>query len=309
MLASLTMLFDMLGGNVGEEDPFDGKGVSPQEYRAFRSLQLLTEDEVAALQKYKGVTCVVPVKWALQTLQSQIELNSRMDLTAKYNDDFEDLACSFQNKCYEIIMLLQQPIPFAYFHVLKMQTVRCARERRVGPLFRHAPFRALATCPAHLFAALLSLWHTRRLPMPRTLVLRGIAPSVSGIAPSIYTRSRPLQIVVLLMIGYSLIGIFHGEWSTTLIAFAVTCFTMIGLQEIAVSMADPFGDDATDFDTTGLVESAYNNVIDYLCEDFDVNGGSDKVRAARRRGSLAAWRWLGRLAAWPLGRLAAWPLP
>ena len=145
--------------------------------------------------------------------------------------------------------------------------------------------------------------------MPRTLVLRGIAPSVSGIAPSIYTRSRPLQIVVLLMIGYSLIGIFHGEWSTTLIAFAVTCFTMIGLQEIAVSMADPFGDDATDFDTTGLVESAYNNVIDYLCEDFDVNGGSDKVRAARRRGSLAAWRWLGRLAAWPLGRLAAWPLP
>ena len=55
---------------------------------------------------------------------------------------------------------------------------------------------------------------------------------------------------------------------------------MIGLQEIAVSMADPFGDDAADFDTTGLVESAYNNVIDYLSESFDVNGGSDKVGCA-----------------------------
>ena len=40
-------------------------------------------------------------------------------------------------------------------------------------------------------------------------------------------------------------------------------------------MSEPFGDDETDFDTTALVESAYNNVIDYLSEDFAIDGGGD----------------------------------
>lgn len=94
-------------------------------------------------------------------------------------------------------MLLQQPVPFAYYHVLKIQMV-----------------------------------------------------------------------IVLLMIGYSLVSFFSGEIVLTLITYSIMLFIMIGTQEIAVAMSDPFGDDDLDFDTTTLVEYAYNNAISFLSEGY-----------------------------------------
>ena len=50
----------------------------------------------------------------------------------------------------------------------------------------------------------------------------------------------------------------------SLAVYTVVAGVMVGLQEIAVAMSDPFGDDKTDFDTRRLMEDAYNNMVAYL---------------------------------------------
>ena len=62
-----------------------------------------------------------------------------------------------------------------------------------------------------------------------------------------------------------------GHWYFLLLSYIIVCFTMIGLQEIAVAMSDPFGDDDTDFDTTRLLEKCYNNVLEYYTEQHLVD--------------------------------------
>lgn len=218
MLASLAMLFNMLGGDLAESDPFRGMGVDEGEYNAFVRLQLLSRKEVDQLKKYKGVKCVIPVKWALLTIKSNMNFATRDDLHSKYYDTLEDLACEFQSRCYTVILLLQQPVPFAYFHVLKLQ-----------------------------------------------------------------------MLVVLLLLGYSLVNVFEGHWYFSALAYVVVAFTMLGLQEIAVAMSDPFGDDDSDFDTTKLVEHAYNNVLEYFSEDSDINDGGDTMLVFRRKKRFASF--------------------
>ena len=114
------------------------------------------------------------------------------------------MTCEFQNRCYAIILLLQQPVPFAYFHVLKLQ-----------------------------------------------------------------------MLVVLMLVSYALVNVFVGEWPFVILSFFILCICMLGLQEIAVAMSDPFGDDDTDFDTTKLLERTYNNVLEYFSETTNVDGGED----------------------------------
>ena len=62
-----------------------------------------------------------------------------------------------------------------------------------------------------------------------------------------------------------------GHWYFSLFSYVIVCFTMIALQEIAVAMSDPFGDDDTDFDTTRLMEKVYNNVLEYYTEQLVVD--------------------------------------
>ena len=52
---------------------------------------------------------------------------------------------------------------------------------------------------------------------------------------------------------------FH--WSLTFVIYLVICTSFIGLKEVAVAMADPFGDDDIDFDTEKMLAAAYNNAV------------------------------------------------
>ena len=45
------------------------------------------------------------------------------------------------------------------------------------------------------------------------------------------------------MTGYALIFVLHGMPFFTICCFAIICLILIGLQEIAAAMSDPFGDD------------------------------------------------------------------
>ena len=49
--------------------------------------------------------------------------------------------------------------------------------------------------------------------------------------------------------------------SLTIIAFAVVCLTTIGLKELAVAMADPFGDDVIDFQLEKFLAAMYQKQL------------------------------------------------
>lgn len=198
-LSGIAILFNMLGGDVANEDPFKGHGIDDDEYAALQRLHLLTEEEVTQLRTFYGVKPLIVIKWALNTLKRAMVFNDRDDLMSQYNQEFEQLAVAFQKKCITIIMIIQQPVPFAYFHILKVQ-----------------------------------------------------------------------MLMVLVLIGYSLTCVFEGEWYFSILAFSIASFVLIGLQEIAVGMADPFGSDDMDFETQKLIETTYINVLGYLREDFQV---------------------------------------
>mmetsp|Transcript_34094 Transcript_34094/g.100196 ORF Transcript_34094/g.100196 Transcript_34094/m.100196 type:complete len:158 (+) Transcript_34094:62-535(+) len=81
-----------------------------------------------------------------------------------------------------------------------------------------------------------------------------------------------MLIVTLGLVGYALIGLLGGNPAFTLLCFCIFAVIELGLQEIAAAMSDPFGDDDIDFDTEGLLSSAYNNAISYLIDDAAAHG-------------------------------------
>ena len=64
--------------------------------------------------------------------------------------------------------------------------------------------------------------------------------------------------IALAFFGYALVELVDAHVIIAPIVFAVTCFIMIGLQQIAIAMSDPFGDDEVDFDLQSYQRSAYD---------------------------------------------------
>lgn len=63
--------------------------------------------------------------------------------------------------------------------------------------------------------------------------------------------------------AYEMVDIFES-WVASMVIFSVVAAMLLGLQEIAGAMADPFGVDDTDFDTHKLCYDAYKNAVAYL---------------------------------------------
>lgn len=74
--------------------------------------------------------------------------------------------------------------------------------------------------------------------------------------------------LVLLLIGYAMVGVMGEIPIASLCTYTLLCLVMLGLNEIAIAMADPFGDDATDFDTDEFLRIAYGNAVAFLRDDF-----------------------------------------
>ena len=68
------------------------------------------------------------------------------------------------------------------------------------------------------------------------------------------------------MTGYALIFVLHGMPFFTICCFAIICLILIWLQEIAVAMSDPFGDDDIDFDATKQLSDAYDSALALLMD-------------------------------------------
>jgi predicted membrane chloride channel (bestrophin family) len=83
-----------------------------------------------------------------------------------------------------------------------------------------------------------------------------------------------MMLIVCSLISYDIVSNF-GDSPVVATAIFVVCTAMlIGLQEIAAAMADPFGTDDTDFDTRKVCEDAYLNAVAYLQVDYPPDIGS-----------------------------------
>jgi len=179
------------------ESPFKGRGLEEEDYKQLMQLQLLRKPEVESLKYYgtqKGaLQFIVPIKWALDDLVQDCRPETRMMNSARNYEAMQQIAADFQARALMMVTLLQQPVPLAYYHILKL-----------------------------------------------------------------------MQVLVNLLISYAFVDIFKDEWWVSVVVYAIVAGMLLGLQEIAVSMSNPFGEDSTDFDTRTLCHDAYNNAIAYL---------------------------------------------
>jgi hypothetical protein len=156
MMASMELQFANLGG----ADATGSKAISEDEWLGIRSRGFLSREEVARLQKYKGSKSFLPAVWALAEVRAALKAKLRAkppavvalppsDLappetkgpakkpsaSAEHEaesallhtpaamqvfEDFEHCVLKFKSHCGASLNLLKMPVPFAYFHVLKL---------------------------------------------------------------------------------------------------------------------------------------------------------------------------------------------
>ena len=149
-----------------------------EEYDVLVRKGLLTTSEVTYIKTYPGMKCQVPLKWAMGELRDLCKPEDRTKNQAKNYEAMQDICANFNKTAVLIVTTMQQPVPFVYFHVLKL-----------------------------------------------------------------------MMLVVLSLVAYELVNVFEDHWALSITTFAVVAAMLLGLQEIAGAMADPFGSDDTDFDT------------------------------------------------------------
>ena len=121
MLAGMNILYySLFGGDMDKK-----------EWAIIVDRHLLTAEEVAMMQGYKGMKPFLAVLWALDeakalvTEKAKVDESLHRDLGQGMRDElihaqFREVAFDFRSHCGQIINLLKQPVPFPYFHLLSM---------------------------------------------------------------------------------------------------------------------------------------------------------------------------------------------
>lgn len=83
--------------------------------------------------------------------------------------------------------------------------------------------------------------------------------------PFAYFHLLNLMVIVnLLLLAYGMAGL--GPTPVTVACFTIVCVVFIGLRDLAVSMANPFGEDEIDFKFETFLAASYTNAIAHLCD-------------------------------------------
>ena len=91
--------------------------------------------------------------------------------------------------------------------------------------------------------------------------------------PFAYFHLLNLMVIVnLLLLAYGMAGL--GPAPVTIACFTIVCVVFIGLRDLAVSMANPFGEDEIDFKFESFLAGSYTNAIAHLC-DLHPRAGSE----------------------------------
>jgi len=214
--AAMHLHYAVLGGETGKNG---NKGISESEWNAMQKGGYLKPQEVAQLKAFPAFKPFVPLAWALLDVKSALcagsststtsdatagspqgkaaasraSRNSILTTVVQLNifGSFERTAFGFRGQSGQTHALMAQPVPYPYFHALKL-----------------------------------------------------------------------MLLIALVILGYGLAELESGPMAFSI--FTVVIAIMVGLQEVAVAMSDPFGDDAVDLDTKGYLESAEKNARAYL---------------------------------------------
>lgn len=82
-----------------------------------------------------------------------------------------------------------------------------------------------------------------------------------------------LNAMVFIVLGLlAFIFVPLAPWPITLFTYIVVCLIFLGLKSLAVSMADPFGDEVTDFRIETYLAGMYNHALAHLSCHFEANG-------------------------------------
>ena len=71
-----------------------------------------------------------------------------------------------------------------------------------------------------------------------------------------------MTVLVLMLISYGFVGL-ASPW-VSILAYMVIALMILGINQIAISMADPFGDDEVDFKLEKFLATAYQNALAHL---------------------------------------------
>jgi len=211
------LLCDDESENPGFHSGTATSGISDNEWALMKESHCFVDSEIEVLQKYAAFKPLLPLSWALDEVKRELIARGGGDGGGREFSAMPQVAvhaqfqaCAFRLRGHmnTIVNLLKQPVPFPYFHVLKL-----------------------------------------------------------------------LLLVGLFIVSYAIVGLETGDltaWTAalSLFAFSVVCAIMIGLQEIAVAMSDPFGDDDVDFDVDSFLKAAYNNCVALLSDERQPRGGA-----------------------------------
>ena len=131
LLGALQVHYALLGGD--DIDSVTGdrvKGVSDDEWRAIRTRNLLSRDEVERMKAFAGFKPFLPVGWALAEVKGGLlNTDASSAATASLEDNmslrmvfgaFRGVAFKFREHSSATFNLLNAPVPFAYFHAMKL---------------------------------------------------------------------------------------------------------------------------------------------------------------------------------------------
>lgn len=149
-LGALQLHYAMLGGDdvEGDDGHKNKKGVTDDEWRAIRSRNFLSRDEISKLQAYPGFQPFLPIGWALTEIERELHSiytkptsNEVFGLAAPRSPGegssaapmgahdtllikaafapFREVAFSFRSHSAQTFAMLHAPVPFAYFHLMK----------------------------------------------------------------------------------------------------------------------------------------------------------------------------------------------
>ena len=130
LLGALQVHYALLGGDDVDEHGRLCKGVSTDEWRAIRTRNLLTRAEIERLQDYAGFIPCLPIGWALAEIKGGVlgvdapgAIESSHELLGPKRvllNQFGAIAGRFRDHSMSTFDILNAPVPFAYFHVMKL---------------------------------------------------------------------------------------------------------------------------------------------------------------------------------------------
>ena len=202
-------------------------------------------------------------------------------------EDFEKCVMRFKGHSGQAEALVKMPVPFAYFHILKLLLIvsLAFTSYAIAPSRRHVAVRLLLfssphppTPTHHLPRAVCTPCASRHV-RPRRVRVRRTTDQPRCLYPvrsSSRFKLRPPPLIAPRFVSRSLITI------------------IIGLQSIAIAMSDPFGRDDLDFDLQRFLMAAYDNAVAMLTDqrtalhdrlplDCAENPLADSERARRLR--------------------------